>query len=253
MTAIPTQADVIYGVAPDGTQLRMDVYQAGGAFARPRPAVIGVHGGGWQGGDKRSDVLMYDAQRWPKKGLTVFSVNYRVGQRIFPAYQDDVLMAVEHIKANAAQYGVDPNKLALWGHSAGGNIASHVAYSNPGLVKGVLTYAAPFDPVYLEDFAPDIQTDIENVFGELKFEASVSPLVGSSSLPMLMYHGTLDESIALTQPERLVGGARTLTVIQNGGHYLTRPSAYPDVVAVPARLQICNQGATFLLQVTANS
>jgi hypothetical protein len=64
---------------------------------------------------------------------------------------------------------------------------------------------------------------------------------------MLMFHGTLDSSIDIAQAERMVGDNRTLTVIINGGHYLTRPSAYQDSVASPSRLQVSNQAATFLL------
>jgi acetyl esterase/lipase len=245
---VPSAADVTYGTV-DGQDLKMDVYQAGAAFARPRPIVVGVHGGGWQAGDKKSDVLMYDVPRWQKKGLTIVSINYRVGHGIFPAYMDDAACAVEHVKANAELYGIDSSKVALWGHSAGGHIAAYTAYTRPGLVKAVLTYAAPFDLIELQDFSPSVQADIENVFGpdSVKLAASVSSQVGTSTLPMLMFHGTLDPSIALAQPERLVGGERTLTVIINGGHYLTRPSAYQDSVANPSRLQVSNQAATFLI------
>jgi acetyl esterase/lipase len=243
---LPSSADLTYCTV-GGVALTMDVYQAGGTFVRPRPAVVGVHGGGWQGGDKLSDVLMYDAARWPKRGLTVFSINYREGQRIFPAYMEDAVCAVNHIKANAALYGIDSSKVVLWGHSAGGHIAAHTAYSNPGLVRAVVTYAAPFDPMYSADFDPAVAVDIENVFGPVKLEASVSPLVAGSGLPMLMFHGTLDKSISLAQPQRLVGGNRTLTVIRNGGHYLTRPAAYSDSVASPTRQQISNAGAAFII------
>jgi pimeloyl-ACP methyl ester carboxylesterase len=243
---LPSSVDVTY-CAVDGVALKMDVYQAGGTFPRPRPAVVGVHGGGWQGGDKKSDVLMYDVPRWQKRGLTVFSINYRTGQRIFPAYMVDTKCAVEHIKANAALYGIDSSKVVLWGHSAGGHIAAHTAYSNPGLVRAVVTYAAPFDPMYSDEFDAGVAEDIENVFGPVKFEASVSPLVAGSGLPMLMFHGTLDKSISLAQPQRLVGGNRTLTVIRNGGHYLTRPAAYSDSVAAPTRQQISNAGAAFII------
>jgi acetyl esterase/lipase len=245
---VPTAADVTYCTA-GGVDLKMDVYQAGAAFARPRPIVVGVHGGGWQGGDKKSDVLMYDVPRWQKKGLTIVSINYRVGQGIFPAYMEDAACAVEHMKANATTYGIDSAKVALWGHSAGGHIAAHTALSRPGLVKAILTYAAPFDPIELQDFSASVQTDIQNVFGpdSIKLAASVSPIAPGEQTPMLMFHGTLDSSIDIAQAERMVGDNRTLTVIINGGHYLTRPSAYQDSVANPSRLQVSNQAATFLI------
>ncbi|WP_233276025.1 alpha/beta hydrolase [Isoptericola variabilis] len=101
----------------------MDVWLPEGATPlAPSPAVVFVHGGGWQAGD-RSEVgpkvrPLLDA------GLAVASVDYRLsGEAPFPAAVDDVRDAVRHLRGHGRHHGIDPDRIALWGESAGANIA----------------------------------------------------------------------------------------------------------------------------------
>ena len=99
-----------------------------GADAEGRPAVIVVHGGGWRSGE-RGDFPSWDA--WlADEGYVVFDIDYRLSPP--PSWQDapaDVACAVAWVKENSARYGVDPERVALLGRSAGGQLALLTAYA----------------------------------------------------------------------------------------------------------------------------
>ena len=125
-----------------GEVLKVDVWEPSGdhsrgtsrhsgvevAAAERRPAVIVVHGGGWRSGE-RSDFPSWNA--WlADTGYVVFDIDYRLSPP--PAWQDapaDVACAVGWVKENAARYGVDPERVALMGRSAGGHLALLAAYT----------------------------------------------------------------------------------------------------------------------------
>lgn len=98
------------------------------AATEGRPAVIVVHGGGWRSGE-RSDFPSWDA--WlADEGYVVFDIDYRLSPP--PSWREapaDVACAVGWVKENAARYGVDPERVALMGRSAGGHLALLTAYT----------------------------------------------------------------------------------------------------------------------------
>ncbi len=95
--------------------------------AQGRPAVIVVHGGGWRSGE-RSDFPSWNA--WlADEGYVVFDIDYHLSPP--PSWQDapaDVACAVGWVKDNAPRYGVNPERVALMGRSAGGHLALLTAY-----------------------------------------------------------------------------------------------------------------------------
>jgi len=100
----------------------------------PRPLVVFVHGGGWRNGQKRGTseftdfpgVLAFLA----KSGYVVASLEYRLsGEEPFPGAVKDVKAAIRFLRANAVKFGIDKNKVALWGASAGANLASLASLS----------------------------------------------------------------------------------------------------------------------------
>jgi acetyl esterase/lipase len=108
--------------APVSAAEVLDLWLPSGA-QQPYPLVIFVHGGGFSGGDK-GDV-------GPKvvpllqRGFAVASVNYRLsGEAHFPAPAQDVKAAVRYLRANAPVHGIDPSRFAIWGESAGANLAA---------------------------------------------------------------------------------------------------------------------------------
>jgi acetyl esterase/lipase len=90
----------------------------------PFPVIIHVHGGAFMAGDK-ADLQVNPMLNGLKRGYAVVSINYRLsGEALFPANIMDVKAAIRWVKANAATYKLDAQKIALWGGSAGGNLVA---------------------------------------------------------------------------------------------------------------------------------
>lgn len=115
----PTYANVAYAnVSPSET---LDLFVPPGEG--PFPLIIRIHGGAFKVGDKAMDEA--DAQTLMDAGFALASINYRLScEALFPAAPQDVLASVRFLRANAAQYNVDPTKFATWGESAGANLAA---------------------------------------------------------------------------------------------------------------------------------
>lgn len=95
----------------------------------PFPVIISIHGGAFMGCDK-ADAQVEPMLQGLKRGYAVVAVNYRLSwEAKFPALVHDVKAAVRWIRANAAQYGFDPKRIAAWGGSAGGYLATMLGVS----------------------------------------------------------------------------------------------------------------------------
>jgi acetyl esterase/lipase len=117
----------IDGVAPG--RLSLDVH--GVADAERCPAMVFVHGGGWRQGDKRG-AGAEDKAVWANAAGWVFvSVNYRLAaepeRAQWPEMGDDVAAAVAWVADHSNELGIDPDRVAVVGHSAGAHLASIVA------------------------------------------------------------------------------------------------------------------------------
>jgi len=134
---------------PDGTPLRLDFQAAARDAARGRdgraPCLVVIHGGGWDSGD-RTQLADWNA-RWAARGWAVASLDYRLAPRHpWPAAGDDVRAALAWLKAESGRLGLDPTRFVLLGRSAGGQIATAVAYGadDPAL-RGVIALYSPHD------------------------------------------------------------------------------------------------------------
>jgi acetyl esterase/lipase len=113
---IPDQVYAQYGARC----MKLDVYKPAGDKL---PVVVLVHGGGWKSGYRSEFVPM--AVRLAQRGFAAVTVSYRLsGEALYPAAVQDVQAAVRWVRAHAAEYGLDPQRIALAGGSAGGQIAS---------------------------------------------------------------------------------------------------------------------------------
>ncbi|MDO5629930.1 MAG: alpha/beta hydrolase [Mobilicoccus sp.] len=148
----------------------------------PFPVVMWVHGGGWQGGDK-SDVMrgediqmVQTTQFLRENGFAVAAGNYHVlPDTQFPEPMQDVAAAVRYLRAHAAELGVDPDRIALMGDSAGAHLAAMVA----------LTADRP---------------DLQGTLGDTSTDARVDAFVG--------YYGLYDLSQRTQNQIDQCGGAR---------------------------------------------
>ncbi|HZP80759.1 MAG TPA: alpha/beta hydrolase [Chthonomonadaceae bacterium] len=239
--------DVVYGTA-GGVKLRLDVYQPLGATGR-RPGVVLVHGGGWMGGDKSAYAKM--GQELAGQGYVAFSVNYRLAPGFhYPAQLDDVQRAVRWIRAHAADYDLDPERLGALGDSAGGHLVSFLGTrdtrdnSDPELSRYSSRVCCVVDFYGPEDFTlpssaavnPSALQILTLFFGKTREQAPQlyrdgSPIVfvDRRSAPFLILHGTKDNLVPIEQSRRMrdalqkVGVEATFVALENDGHGFARP------------------------------
>lgn len=200
--------------APEGEPLRLDLYRSAN-LSPPAPAVIVIHGGSWQSGDRGqlADLNRYLASR----GYVVAAVGYRFAPRWpFPAARDDVRAAVAYLQTHASELGLDPQRMVLLGRSAGGQLALLVAYTTGDpAIRGAIAFYAPADLRYsYEHPGNPLVLDSRGVLTaylggspEQRPEAyaAASPLnfVGAGTPPTLLIHGERDELVKPIQSERL--------------------------------------------------
>jgi acetyl esterase/lipase len=110
----------------DGVALQGDLYLPKGAG--PFPALVAVHGGGWQQGARSA--FQYWGPWLAARGYGLFAISYRLakkGQKAYPQAVQDVLAAVQFLRGNAAEFRLAADRLGLFGASAGAHLASLAA------------------------------------------------------------------------------------------------------------------------------
>lgn len=233
--AMKVQTDIEYGQAGD-EKLLLDIYSPSveGFF----PGVVIVHGGGWSGGDKRQDIVSL-FEPITDANIVCYSINYRLAPKNrWPAAYEDVIIAVKWVKANGFTNKTDPNRIALMGYSAGGQLAMLAATKghDQASVQAAVGLSPPVDLVLDSLRRGNISTYLMDLFGvtgldansvQALWEASpinhVKPLV----MPVLLVHGTGDKSVPYQQSlnfkQRLedVGGKCDLITINGAPHKIT--------------------------------
>lgn len=231
--------DIEYGHG-GGLPLYLDVYIPEIPILKPAPAVVYIHGGGWQSGDKYPSPVHSLAQH----GFFGVSINYRLsGVATFPAAVEDCKCAIRWLRANATKYNIDPNRIGVWGGSAGGHLALMVACTDEtaGLegnggwekyssrVQAVCSYYGPTDLTHMKD-GGDTTGPTQFVGGSLleKPEAYklASPIthVTLDDPALLMVHGESDRVVPFTQSLMMketylkLGLKVELVKVLNAGH-----------------------------------
>jgi acetyl esterase/lipase len=118
----------------EGADLLMDLYLPQGVSGR-LPVIVFLHGGGWSGGSRTTgpDFKRFFAQ----DGFAMASIEYRlVPKVVFPAPAEDVKTAIRWLRANAGAYSLNPQRIGLWGTSAGGHLAGIAALAPKGTFEG---------------------------------------------------------------------------------------------------------------------
>ena len=188
------------------------------------PAVLLIHGGGWREGSWEDFESL--APVLSRKGLMVAAMDYRLApEHRWPAQLEDVLEAIDFLRGQL----VDPDRIALWGHSAGGHLAMMAGLARPDWVRSVVALGAPSD---LRSLDPN---EVADVFNADDLDPA-SP-IGVDCLeppPMLLVHGTADKVCPVEQA-RNHRDARPDTVelieVPDGDHGLR----WPPIAALRAR------------------
>jgi acetyl esterase/lipase len=176
-----------------------------------------------------------------KAGLGWFSINYRLApQHRYPAAVEDIETAILWVKEHAAEFNVDPLRLALLGESAGGHlVAMVVVRAKPGTrVAAVIPFYAPVDQEADSQRRGGLSLSLRALFGrsyEINDEATrilreASPInyVKADLPPFLLVHGTADMSVPYSQSVQLqaklkaAGVSCDLITIDDGVHGMAR-------------------------------
>lgn len=241
--------DLEFGKGGDET-LTLDMYRPQAINGRRLPAVIFIHGGGWMAGNKRPMPL---APAAASRGYIAVSISYRLTTRApFPAQVEDCKCAVRWLRANAEKYGVDPDRIGVWGMSAGGHLALMTGCADGfegsgGKVQCVVAWFAPTDfSKELEQYlTAESRPLLEKLVGgdlhekqEVCRQASPTTHVSKDDPPTLLVHGDRDTLVPLMQAERMekkmkeAGCTVELLVVRNAGHGFWGRNIDPDAKTI---------------------
>ena len=225
----------------------------------PLPAVIYIHGGGWIGGSYKQSPILHLAQA----GYFAASIEYRLDDVAkWPAQIEDCKLGVRWLRANANRYHVDPNRIGVWGASAGGHLVACLGtmadvreYEEDGgypgvssAVQAVVDFYGPTDFVTPGTYTPQAIQLTEGLFGvphdqnpDLWKSGSPVFYVKAGDPPMLLVHGDSDTLVPLTQSIVFdaaltkAGVPHQFLVVKNAGHGF---GAKPGSTIDPSRAEI---------------
>ena len=214
--------DIAYGTDP---LQKLDVFTAAPTPGAPKPVVMFLHGGGFERGNKRQPGSpFYDnIMLWlTQQRMVGVNMNYRLAPKhVWPAAHEDLAAAVRWVQANIAQHGGDPDRLVLWGTSAGADlIAGYLAYPQFHGPKGHGVKAAIMFSGFYVKGAPAY---FGNDPAEREQRASTEGLK-KVTIPLFVSHTEVDLPTSIEQADALnkalcdAGRCPTYTVFKDHGH-----------------------------------
>ena len=237
-----------------GKSLTLDLYVPQAAI-KPIPLIVWIHGGGWSAGNKSNPTVL----PMVKFGFAVASINYRLSQEaIFPAQIYDCKAAVRWLRAHAAEYGLNPDKIGAAGSSAGGHLVALLGTTadnkdlegdegNPGISSRVQAVCDLYGPTNLVDMTGRTDAAWKKSYGYTVVSQLLgvpvsdnpdkarfaSPLyyVTAQASPFYIAHGDLDQTVPVQQSIELnnalqkAGVSSTLYIVKGAGHGFHDPVA----------------------------
>ncbi|MEM9281021.1 MAG: alpha/beta hydrolase fold domain-containing protein [Verrucomicrobiota bacterium] len=247
----------------DNPRQTVDLYLPTNATAdEPLPLVCWIHGGGWRGGtkDNARRVLPF----LESGNYAVASIGYRLTDEAqWPSQIQDCKAAIRFLKAKADKFGIDPDRIAVWGSSAGGHLVAMLGvandienfdagkypdYGTTSEVTCVVDYFGPTELLAMNEQGSKMDHDAANspegllVGGAIQENQETakdaSPLshVTSDDKPFLIVHGTEDplvphqQSVEFEEALEEVGVAATFVSVDGGAHGGGFPPETTDIV-----------------------
>lgn len=198
-------ADCAYG---DQARQKLDIYQPA-ASDGAKPVVVFFYGGNWQTGSK--DDYLFLGQALASRGFVVVVPDYRLYPEVrYPDFITDAAAATRWTLAHIADYGGDPGRVSIMGHSAGAYIALMLAVDGKwlgdarGRIKSVVGLAGPYD------FLPLTDPALKIIFGTADDLARTQPITyaDGAAPPILLATGRLDDTVLPRNTTRLAARIR---------------------------------------------
>jgi acetyl esterase/lipase len=237
----------------------VDVFQPTDSEAN-RPVVIFFHGGGWAKGSR--DTYGFAGRAFASEGFVTVIAGYRlVPEGRYPVFMEDAAAAVRWTRANIAQYGGDPERIVVAGHSAGAHIALLLALdprwlgedTQPGgALRGAISLAGPADFLPME---PGGRGDV--ALGHVRPLEITQPIhfARADAPPIWMGHGDADVTVRPRNSTRLAaaiedaGGAAEVRLYPGVDHEGT---VTPLSLLYRDRIPLLSEASAFARRVTAN-
>ena len=193
--AVLSKSDAAYGTHP---RQKLDVYKPEVATAAA-PVVVVIYGGAWNSGSKSDYAFL--GRALAARGFVAMVIDYRLVPEVrFPAFLEDCAHAVAWANVHAREFGGDPNRLFVIGHSAGAYNAVMVALdghylkalgSDPKIIRGVAALAGPYD------FLPLDKSSTKEAFGHAENPDQTQPgnFVTAKAPAMLLATGDDDTTV----------------------------------------------------------
>ncbi len=186
--------NIAYATAP---RQRLDIYVPD-RLAKPAPVIVFFYGGSWNSGKKED--FLFVGQALASKGFIAVIADYRLYPDVyFPAFMDDGAAAFRFVHDHIGEYGGDPKRLFLSGHSAGAYIAVMLTFNDSYLrkdgaekswIRGTIGISGPYD------FLPMTDPEVIAVFSKTD-AASTQPIhfIEGRQPPMLLVTGDADTTV----------------------------------------------------------
>ncbi len=210
-------------------QCKLDLAFAKGDLTA-RPAILVIHGGGWIEGDKssfasREHGVPGNIVDFAALGFVAATMNYRLaGEAPYPAALEDCQCAVRWLRAHAREYRIDPDRIGVYGNSAGGHLALLLAMppaqiktkpnapyaDQSSRVQAAASDSGPIDLPYqyeqnrLREVVKRFMGDVPEKAGEAYKNASPNRQISSDCAPLLLIYGGTDEQVPIESADRFV-------------------------------------------------
>lgn len=219
----------------DDPRQKLDVYLPEDQSDEPRPVIVFIYGGSWQDGEKSR--YSFAGRALAKLGAVVVVADYRLVPQVrFPGFLEDNAAAIAWARSHAADYGGDPDRIFLAGHSAGAYNAVMVALDDrrlqavgvpPDAIAGVIAISGPYK------FKAEEYRVTRAAFDGHFDDPNTQPLnfVDGRSPPMLIVHGA-DDTTVYPKNSRALASALEAAGVPHELHI------YPDIAHAGALLSI---------------
>ena len=230
------ERDIVFGRGGD-MDLTLDVYHPPENVEPKRMAIIHLFGGGFFVGNKNAGYIINDAKALGRLGYTNISANYRLqSEGLWPAQIHDTKAAIRWTRANAERLGIDADKIAVAGYSAGGMLSLMAgatngmeAFEGNGGNAGVsseVQAAIGVYPLAAAQTARGLFSDelSEAALADAMAAASPTSYIGAGFAPTIFIHGTNDNTVPVSSSidffNRLhdLDVPTALTLIQGADH-----------------------------------